>query len=177
MHLVALTHPIINSCPSFLANIALGSLTLPGQVATRPKTWLCPWSLLYVDISQMRLRFQWLYNDPLPPVDVPLFWCLNWSHASGPWGTFHQGPSGVWTLGPSLTKTGVWADLVAMEWRAVTKFHLLEGLSNPQKPPGSINKDLDKWFYHMIRHYSYVNPPSKRENKWVVFFYHPSQPL
>ena len=61
------------------------------------------------------------------------------------------------------TRCSVRADSVAAAWRAVAEVHLLEGLPDPRKPPGSSSKDLDKRLSRMLRHYSYQDPPSKRE--------------
>ena len=55
------------------------------------------------------------------------------------------------------------ADSVAAAWRAVAEVHLLEGLPEPRKPPGSSSKDIDKRLSRMLRHYSYQDPPSSRE--------------
>ena len=55
------------------------------------------------------------------------------------------------------------ADSVATAWRAIAETHLLEGLPDPRKRPGSSAKDLDKRLSRMTRHYSLVDPPPKRE--------------
>lgn len=55
------------------------------------------------------------------------------------------------------------SDSVATAWRAVAETHLLEGLHDPRKPYGSTIKDLDKRLTRQLRHYSFQDPPSKRE--------------
>ena len=53
--------------------------------------------------------------------------------------------------------------LVATSWRAISKLHLLEGLPNPQKLLESSRKDLDKHLTCIIRHYSFQDPPSRKD--------------
>ena len=57
------------------------------------------------------------------------------------------------------------ADSVAAAWRAIAEVHLLEVLPDPRKPSCSSSKDLDKRLSRMLRHYSYQEPPSRREKK------------
>ena len=60
---------------------------------------------------------------------------------------------------------GVRADKVAAAWRAVAEVHLLEGLPDPCKPPGSISRDLDKRLTRRLRHGGYQDPPPREERK------------
>ena len=55
------------------------------------------------------------------------------------------------------------SDSVATVWRAIIETHVLEGLQDPRKPRGSTAKELDKRLTRQLRHYSYQDPPSKRE--------------
>ena len=50
-----------------------------------------------------------------------------------------------------------------MEFRAVAKVHLLKGLLDHWKPPGSSRKDIEKHILQMIHRYSYINSSPKRE--------------
>ena len=62
-------------------------------------------------------------------------------------------------------QSGVRADSVASAWRAIAEVHLLEGLPDPRKPPGSSSKDLDKRLSRILRHYAYQDPPPVQARK------------
>ena len=70
----------------------------------------------------------------------------------------HRVRHGTYSKQPSVR-----ADSVAAAWRAIAEIHLLEGLTDPRKPSGAATKDLDKRLSRMLRHYSFQDPPSKRE--------------
>ena len=55
------------------------------------------------------------------------------------------------------------ADLVATAWRDIANTHLLEGRHDPRKTHYFHTKDLDKCLTKMLRHFSYQEPPPKRE--------------
>ena len=50
-----------------------------------------------------------------------------------------------------------------MARRAITKTYLLEGRRTPRNIHGSHAKELNKGQERMIRHFSYQDPPPKRE--------------
>ena len=59
--------------------------------------------------------------------------------------------------------SSVRADSVAAAWRAVAQTHLLEGRPDPRKPSNSTSTSLDLRLSRQLRHYSFQDPPPKRE--------------
>ena len=60
-------------------------------------------------------------------------------------------------------QSSVRADTVASAWRAIAQTHLLEGRRDPRKPLGMATRELDLRLARQLRHYSFLDPPSRRE--------------
>ena len=61
--------------------------------------------------------------------------------------------------------SSVWEDMVALEWRAIAKTHLLEGRRDPWNPLGLHTREPDKRLSSMLHHYGFQDPPPPRREK------------